>query len=80
MDGYWKGVLAVLCALVMVAVCAAPAVAQTDVKEKPPMYSYVGNWAIPRAQWEKWKRPIQRTSRRMRKRSKQEPSWDTATM
>jgi hypothetical protein len=33
------------------AICAAPAVAQTEVKEKPPMYSYVGNWAIPRAQW-----------------------------
>ena len=26
--------------------------AQTsEMKEKPPMYSYVGNWAIPRAQW-----------------------------
>src|SRR5215472_2356963 len=22
-----------------------------EVKEKPPMYSYVGNWNIPRAQW-----------------------------
>jgi hypothetical protein len=29
-----------------------PASAQTtEVKEKPPMYSYVGFWAIPRAQW-----------------------------
>ena len=26
--------------------------AQTsEVKEKPPMYSYVSNWSIPRAQW-----------------------------
>ena len=51
MDGYLKRVLAVLCGLAMVAICVAPAVAQTEVKEKPPMYSYVGNWAIPRAQW-----------------------------
>jgi len=43
--------LAVLLVLTMAAVCAAPASAQTEVKEKPPMYSYVGNWAIPRAQW-----------------------------
>jgi hypothetical protein len=51
MDKYWRRVFAVLCALTLVAICAAPAVAQTEVKEKPPMYSYVGNWAIPRAQW-----------------------------
>jgi hypothetical protein len=23
----------------------------TEVKEKPPLYSYVGDWSIPRAQW-----------------------------
>lgn len=44
-------VFAVLCALAMVALCTAPASAQSEVKEKPPMYSYVGNWSIPRAQW-----------------------------
>ena len=44
----WR-IFAGLCALVLCAVCAAPAGAQ--VKEKPPMYSYVANWAIPRAQW-----------------------------
>ena len=44
-------VIAVLCALSLLEICAAPAVAQSDVKEKPPMYTYVGNWAIPRAQW-----------------------------
>lgn len=45
-------VLAGLCALGMAAVIAAPAGAQTsEVKEKPPLYSYIGNWAIPRAQW-----------------------------
>jgi len=45
-------VFAVLCALALAAVWAVPAGAQmSEAKEKPPMYSYVGNWAIPRAQW-----------------------------
>jgi hypothetical protein len=31
---------------------APPAGAQTpEVKQKPPMYTYVSNWAIPRAKW-----------------------------
>jgi hypothetical protein len=51
MDKYLRRAFAWTCGLAMVAICAAPAVAQTEVKEKPPMYSYVGNWAIPRAQW-----------------------------
>ena len=47
----WR-VFAGLCALAMAAVWAAPARAQmSEVKEKPPMYSYVGFWNIPRAQW-----------------------------
>jgi len=41
-----------LCTLAMAAVWAVPASAQmAEVKEKPPMYSYVGFWNIPRAQW-----------------------------
>jgi hypothetical protein len=41
-----------LFALAMVTVWVAPARAQmTEVKEKPPMYTYIGNWNIPRAQW-----------------------------
>lgn len=45
-------VLALACTLVMAVVCASPVVAQTsDWKPKPPMYSYIGNWNIPRAQW-----------------------------
>jgi len=37
---------------VLFAVCAAPCGAQgSEAKEKPPMYSYVANWVIPRAQW-----------------------------
>ena len=51
----WR-VLAGLCVLAMGVVCAAPAWAQgsmqgSQVKEKPRMYSYVGFWSIPRAQW-----------------------------
>ena len=37
---------------VMFAVWAMPAGAQSsEVKEKPPLYTYVANWVIPRAQW-----------------------------
>jgi hypothetical protein len=45
------GIYAVVCMLAMLAASAAPARAQDEPKEKPPMYSYVGFWAIPRAQW-----------------------------
>jgi hypothetical protein len=45
-------ILAGLCVLGIAALIAAPAGAQTsEVKEKPPMYSYISNWDIPRAQW-----------------------------
>ena len=47
----WR-VFAGVCAVAMGAVWAASARAQmSEVKEKPPMYSYIGNWNIPRAQW-----------------------------
>jgi hypothetical protein len=47
----WRA-FAALCALAMSAVWASPASAQmSDMKEKPPMYSYVSFWNIPRAQW-----------------------------
>jgi hypothetical protein len=45
------GIFAVVCALAMMAASALPARAQDEPKEKPPMYSYVGFWNIPRAQW-----------------------------
>jgi hypothetical protein len=45
-----KKTLSALIALALAVMCAAPAIAQ-EIKDKPPMYSYVGNWAIPRAQW-----------------------------
>jgi hypothetical protein len=48
----WK-VFAGVCSVVAIsAVWALPACAQiAEVKEKPPMYSYVAYWNIPRAQW-----------------------------
>jgi hypothetical protein len=40
------------CVLAMAVVSGVPALSQmSDAKEKPPMYSYVGFWNIPRAQW-----------------------------
>jgi hypothetical protein len=52
MNRYRGRVLAGICVLAISGAIAAPANAQTsEVKEKPPMYSYIGNWVIPRAQW-----------------------------
>ncbi len=47
----WCGTFAAVCTLAMVAAWTAPACAQDEMKEKPPMYSYVGFWNIPRAHW-----------------------------
>ena len=45
-------VLAGLCALAVSILGAVPAGAQmAEAKEKPPMYSYVSFWNIPRAKW-----------------------------
>jgi hypothetical protein len=47
-----KYLLAGVCAFALCALMGASAFSQSsEVKEKPPMYSYVSNWAIPRAQW-----------------------------
>ncbi len=47
----WQS-FAVMCALATASLCTVPANAQTpEVKEKPPMYSYVANWNVPRQQW-----------------------------
>ena len=41
-----------LCVFMMLAQWAVPSGAQnSEVKEKPPMYSYIANWQIPRAHW-----------------------------
>lgn len=46
------GAFSALCALAITGVWAAPVGAQmAEVKEKPRMYTYVSNWAIPRAHW-----------------------------
>ena len=47
----FSGRVAFVCTWFAICICAVPALAQSDMKEKPPLYSYVGNWAIPRAQW-----------------------------
>ena len=45
-------VFAGICVFAMSTLWAVPSGAQgSEVKEKPPMYSYVANWQIPRAQW-----------------------------
>jgi hypothetical protein len=50
-DKVWS-VLAAASALVIAALWSTPASAQSAaVEEKPPMYTYISNWAIPRAQW-----------------------------
>jgi hypothetical protein len=41
-----------LCGLMAFALCPLPSTAQaSEVKEKPPMYSYIATWSIPRAHW-----------------------------
>jgi len=43
------GMIAVVCLLAMAA--WKPATAQEEPREKPPLYSYVGFWTVPRPQW-----------------------------
>jgi len=45
------GILAGVCLLATMCAWTPTALAQNEVKEKPPMYSYVSFWNIPRAQW-----------------------------
>jgi hypothetical protein len=51
MKKYSCVIFTVVCAVAMITACSAPASAQDEPKEKPPMYSYVGYWNIPRAHW-----------------------------
>ena len=44
-------IVAALCCLLLVGFVAPLAAQTAEVKEKPPIYAYVGEWAIPRAQW-----------------------------
>jgi len=45
--------LASLCAIGAICISTPPAGAQADAaKAKPPLYTYVSSWAIPRARWD----------------------------
>jgi hypothetical protein len=47
-----NGAFSALCALAITGAWVLPAGAQVaEVKEKPPLYTYVANWNIPRAHW-----------------------------
>ncbi len=47
-----RSICAGVCALALSTLCAIPSAAQeSEVKEKPALYSYIANWQIPRAQW-----------------------------
>ena len=47
-----SSVIAIVCAFGAAVAWTGPASAQTaEIKEKPPMYSYVSNWTYPRARW-----------------------------
>ena len=37
--------------LLLLALSAFPAVRAQDDKAKPPIYTYVSEWTVPRAQW-----------------------------
>lgn len=43
-------ILAGICGLLVLAACAVQSGAQ-EVKPKPPLYTYVANWQVPRANW-----------------------------
>ena len=45
-----KKALWVVAGLLVIAM-ATPLMAQNEVKEKSPIYIYIGEWSIPRAQW-----------------------------
>jgi hypothetical protein len=53
-----RSIFAGLCAISLSTLWAMPATAQEQaVKAKPPMYTYIANWQIPRAHWAEMKSP-----------------------
>lgn len=59
---------------------ATPAYAQApEAKEKPPMYSYVSFWTLPRAQWGELEKKTWLTRRYWRRPSPLELLWAMAT-
>ena len=47
----YTSALFVLGALVLAALCADRTSAQSQTAEKPPLYTYVSEWTVPRAMW-----------------------------
>jgi hypothetical protein len=45
------GALIAVCAFAFAALCANRALAQSQSAEKPPLYTYVSEWTVPRAMW-----------------------------
>jgi hypothetical protein len=45
-----------VCALVVPLLSGSPASAQSAKEEKPPMYTYVSEWAVPRAMWAEYQK------------------------
>jgi hypothetical protein len=45
------GTLLVLCAITLVPLITSRASAQSQNAEKPPLYTYVSEWTVPRAMW-----------------------------
>ena len=66
-----KGLMKFVCALALTTVatlCAVPAHAQmTDEKEKPAVYTYVAQWAVPRTSWPAYEKGIPGTKALMDK-------------
>ena len=62
-DKAWS-VLAGASAMVMAAAWSTAASAQSaEVEQKPPLYIYVSNWAIPRAQWSEFDKALADTNK-----------------
>lgn len=66
-----KGLMKIVCAFALTAIAAlwaAPVRAQMmDDKEKPPVYTYVAQWAVPRASWPAYEKGIPGTKTTMDK-------------
>jgi hypothetical protein len=67
-----KNLWVIFTGLTVMAICAvwaAPAGMQTtQVKEKPPMYSYIAVWNIPRDQWKAREKQCRRASNPARRK------------
>jgi hypothetical protein len=59
------GALLALCALAIASTTwpTRSSAQAPEVKEKPPMYSYVANWSIPRAKWADMEKQAQATEK-----------------